>query len=101
GGAGVAVALRMLPVASGTDTNGSLRNPAAFNNVFALRPAYGRVPAEAPDVFNSGMSMVGPLARTVEDLALLLSVLAGYDARAPLSVREDPAQFSKVLKGDV
>ena len=101
GGAGVAVALRMLPVASGTDTNGSLRNPAAFNNLFALRPTYGRVPAEAPDVFNSGMSMVGPLARTVEDLALLLSVQAGYDSRVPLSVRENPAQFAETLKGDV
>ena len=101
GGAGVAVALRMLPVASGTDHTGSLRNPGAFNNVFALRPAYGRVPADAPDVFNSGMSMVGPMARTVTDLALLLSVQAGYDARVPLSIREDPAQFAVPLKGDV
>jgi amidase len=101
GGAAVAVALRMLPVASGTDTNGSLRNPAAFNNLFALRPAYGRVPAEAPDVFNSGMSMVGPMARTVPDLALLLSVQAGYDARMPLSVQQDPAQFAVPLMGEV
>ncbi len=101
GGAGVAVALRMLPVASGTDTNGSLRNPSAFNNVLALRPAYGRVPAEAPDVFNSGMSMVGPMARTVADLALLLSVQAGYDARVPLSVHQDPAQFAMPLRGDI
>ena len=101
GGAGVALALRMLPLASGTDFNGSLRNPAAFNNVFALRPTFGRVPVEALDVFNSGMSMVGPMARTVEDLALLLSVQAGYDPRVPLSVREDPAQFATPLKGDV
>jgi amidase len=101
GGAGVAVALRMLPVASGTDANGSLRNPGAFNNVFALRPAYGRVPAEAPDVFNSGMSMVGPMARTVADLALLLSVQAGYDARVPLSVQQDPALFAVPLSGEV
>ena len=101
GGAAVAVALRMLPVASGTDTNGSLRNPAAFNNVFALRPAYGRVPAEAPDVFNSGMSMVGPMARTVADLALLLSVQAGYDARVPLSIPQSPMPFAVPLKGEV
>jgi Asp-tRNA(Asn)/Glu-tRNA(Gln) amidotransferase A subunit family amidase len=52
GGAGAAVALRMLPVAVGTDHTGSLRNPGAFNNVFALRPAYGRVPVEAADAFN-------------------------------------------------
>ena len=91
----------MLPVASGTDTNGSLRNPAAFNNLFALRPAYGRVPVEAADVFNSGMSMVGPMARTVTDLAQLLSVQSGYDARVPLSVQQDPGQFAVPLKGEV
>ena len=101
GGAGVAVALRMLPVASGTDHTGSLRNPGAFNNVFALRPAYGRVPAEAPDMFNSGMSMIGPMARTVADLAMLLSVQSGYDARVPLSIHEDPAQFAVPLTGAV
>jgi amidase len=101
GGAGAAVALRMLPVASGTDTNGSLRNPSAFNNVFGLRPAYGRAPAETPDVFNSGMSMVGPMARTAADLAQLLSVQSGYDARAPLSIREDPAHFAAPLTGAV
>jgi amidase len=101
GGAGVAVALRMLPVAIGTDHTGSLRNPGAFNNVFSLRPAYGRVPVDPPDVFNSGMSMVGPLARTVTDLALLLSVQAGYDARVPLSIREDPARFVVPLEGNV
>ena len=91
----------MLPVASGTDHTGSLRNPAAFNNVFALRPAYGRVPAEAPDVFNSGMSMIGPMARTVADLAMLLSVQSGYDARVPLSIQEDPAQFAVPSTGAV
>jgi amidase len=101
GGAGVAVALRMLPVAVGTDHTGSLRNPGAFNNVVTLRPAYGRVPAEALDVFNSAMSMTGPLARTVPDLALLLSVQAGYDSRVPLSLRQDPAQFAAPLKGEV
>ena len=101
GGSGVALALRMLPVASGTDHTGSLRNPGAFNNVFSLRPAYGRVPAEAPDVFNSGMSMIGPMARTVEDLALLLSVQSGYDTRVPLSIHEDPVQFTAPLTGQV
>lgn len=101
GGAGAAVALRMLPVAVGTDHTGSLRNPGAFNNVFALRPSYGRVPVEAADIFNSGMSMPGPMARTVTDLALLLSVQAGYDPRVPLSIHEDPAQFAIPLEGQV
>jgi amidase len=101
GGAGAAVALRMLPMAVGTDHTGSLRNPGAFNNLFALRPSYGRVPIEAADAFNSGMSMAGPLARTVPDLALLLSVQAGYDPRVPLSIHEDPAQFAIPLTGEV
>ena len=101
GGAGAAVALRMLPVAVGTDHTGSLRNPGAFNNVFTLRPSYGRVPVEAADIFNSGMSMPGPLARTATDLALLLSVQAGYDPRVPLSIHEDPAQFTVPLRGEV
>ncbi|RYG88522.1 MAG: amidase [Alphaproteobacteria bacterium] len=101
GGAAAAVALRMLPVAVGTDHTGSLRNPGAFNNIFTLRPAYGRVPVETADVFNSGMSIPGPLARTVTDLAMLLSVQAGYDPRVPLSIRENPAQFAVPLNGDV
>jgi amidase len=101
GGAGVALALRMLPVADGTDHGGSLRNPGAFNNVFGFRPSYGRVPAEALDVFNSAMGVGGPMARTVPDLALLLSVQSGYDARVPLSIHQDPTQFAAPLKRDV
>jgi amidase len=101
GGAGAALALRMLPVADGTDHGGSLRNPGAFNNVFGFRTSYGRVPAEAPDAFNSAMGVGGPMARTVTDLARLLSVQAGYDARAPLSIRQDRAQFANPLRGDV
>ncbi len=100
GGAGVAVALHMLPVADGTDHGGSLRNPAAYNNVFGFRPSFGRVPANAADAFYAIMGTPGPLARTVPDLAALLSVQAGYDPRAPLSNRQDPAQFAEPLKRD-
>jgi amidase len=100
GGAAVSLALRMLPVADGTDHGGSLRNPGAYNNVLGLRPSYGRVPSEGIDVFNSTISVVGPMARTVPDLAMLLSVQAGYDARAPLSNRQDPVQFTASLKRD-
>ena len=77
GGAGVAVALRLLPVADGSDHGGSLRNPAAFNNVFGFRTSYGRVPAQGLDVFYAYMGVQGPMARTVPDLAMLLSVQAG------------------------
>ena len=100
GGAGVAVALRMLPVADGSDHGGSLRNPAAFNNVFGFRPSYGRVPAQGLDVFYAAMGVAGPMARTVPDLAMLLSVQAGYDLRMPLSNRQEPAQFTEPLKRD-
>jgi len=100
GGGAVALALRMLPVADGTDHGGSLRNPGAYNNVLGLRTSFGRVPAETPDAFTAGMSVNGPMARTVSDLAMLLSVQAGYDPRAPLSNREDAAQFTQPLQRD-
>jgi amidase len=100
GGAAVALALRMLPVCDGSDFAGSLRNPAAFNNVFGLRPSFGRVPSDSPDLFSASFSVNGPMARAVADLAMLLSVIAGYDPRAPLSIREDPTVFSGPLERD-
>ena len=90
----------MLPVADGSDHGGSLRNPAAWNNVFGFRPSYGRVPAQGLDVFYAYMGVQGPMARTVPDLAMLLSVQAGYDPRLPLSNRQDPAQFAGDLRRD-
>lgn len=87
GGAAVALALRLLPVADGSDFMGSLRNPAAWNHVFGLRPAQGRVPMwPAPEVWVSQLGTEGPMARTVADLARLLQTQAGFDPRAPLSI---------------
>jgi amidase len=87
GGAAVALATRMLAVADGSDFMGSLRNPAAWNNVFGFRPSQGRVPAwPADDVWVAQLSTVGPMGRTVRDVAQLLDVQAGYDARQPLSL---------------
>ena len=87
GGAAVALATRMLPVADGSDFMGSLRNPAAWNNVFGLRPSQGRVPLwPTQDVWVTQLSTEGPMGRTVLDVALLLEVQAGYDARLPLSL---------------
>jgi amidase len=100
GGAAVALALRMLPVCDGSDFAGSLRNPAAFNNVFGFRTSFGRVPSDLPELFSASFSVHGPMARTVPDLAMLLSVIAGYDARAPLSIHEDPAAFAGPLDRD-
>lgn len=90
GGAGAALALHMLPVADGSDHAGSLRNPAAFNNVLGLRPSVGRVPASTDEVFIPSMGVVGPMARKTRDLAALLAVQAGFDPRVPHSL-QDPA----------
>jgi amidase len=90
GGAAVALALRMLPVADGSDYGGSLRNPAGWNNIFSLRPSFGRIPSNTRgDVWLPSMGVSGPMARSIPDLALLLGVQAGYDARSPLSVDAD------------
>ena len=101
GGAAVALALRMLPVADGSDHGGSLRNPAAFNNVLGFRPSFGRVPGDGRDAFLPALSVPGPMARTVPDLAMLLRVMAGHDRRAPLSIREDPATVTAPLERDL
>ena len=94
----MALALRMLPVADGSDFMGSLRNPAAFNNVFGMRPSFGRVPhGPDHDVFFAQFGTEGPMARSVADLAMLLSVQAGFDRRAPLSNPQDPAMFAGSL----
>ncbi len=87
GGAAVALATRMLPVADGSDFMGSLRNPAGWNNVFGLRPSQGRVPQwPVADVWVAQLGTEGPMGRTVEDVARLLDVQAGPDARVPLSL---------------
>ena len=101
GGAAVALALRMLPVADGSDHAGSLRNPAAFNNVLGLRPAYGRVPLGTEEVFIPQMGVAGPMARKTRDLAALLAVQAGYDPRVPFSIRDEPAGFAAPLARDL
>jgi len=101
GGAAVALALRLVPIADGSDMMGSLRNPAAFNNVFGFRPSFGRVPAgPLPEVFLRQLSTDGPMARTVGDLAMLLSTQAGPDPREPLSITEDAARFTEPLARD-
>lgn len=97
GGAAVALALRMLPVADGSDYGGSLRNPAGWNGVFGFRTSIGRVPVDADDVWLPSMGVLGPMARNVDDLAMLLAVQAGYDARAALSLDGTGARFSQPL----
>ncbi|HWX03824.1 amidase [Collimonas sp.] len=101
GGAAVALALKMVPVADGSDMMGSLRNPAAFNNIYGFRPTVGVVPAGPdPELFLGQLATDGAMGRTVTDLAMLLATEAGYDARAPLSIQENPAGFTQSLKRD-
>ena len=88
GGAAAALALRLLPVADGSDYLGSLRNPAAFCNVLGFRPSFGRVPVPG---FVAHPSVVGPMGRTVDDVAALLGVLAGPDDGAPLGLDAPPS----------
>ena len=100
GGAAVALACGMLPIADGSDMGGSLRNPASFCNVVGMRPSPGRVPSWPVGMAWSPLSVDGPLARTVADIALILSAIAGPDARAPLSIAEPASLFARPLQRD-
>ena len=99
GGAAVGLALRLLPVADGSDFMGSLRNPAGWANVFGLRPSQGRVPMwPAQDSWIGQLSTEGPMGRSVRDVAALLQVQAGPDPRVPLSIAAS-ADFTSRLAG--
>src|ERR1700730_7542368 len=101
GGAAVSLALRMLPVADGADYGGRLRTPAGWNNVFGFRTSFGCVPSDSQDGWLPSMGVLGPMARTVPDLAMLLSVQAGYDAHAPLSMDGAGSRFRGRLQRDL
>src|SRR5678809_1209839 len=97
GGAAVALACGLVPVASGSDTGGSLRNPAAFCNVVGFRPSIGRVPNPKAAFAWLTLSTHGCLGRSVADLAFVLSTIAGPDSRAPLSINEPGELFARPL----
>ena len=101
GGAAVALAQRLLPVADGSDFMGSLRNPAGWNHVFGMRPSQGRVPMwPTQDAFIAQLGTEGPMARHVSDMAMLLSTQAGAHPQCPLSLTEDPGVFAGSLDSD-
>ena len=100
GGAAVALACGMLPIADGSDLGGSLRNPGNFNNVVGFRVSPGRVPMWPTDAAWDPFFVQGPLGRTVRDVALLLSAMAGPDARSPISIREPGSRFADALERD-
>jgi amidase len=101
GGAAAALAAGMVPLADGSDMGGSLRNPASFCNVVGLRPSVGRVPAWPTTNAWELTSVSGPMARSVDDLALLLSVMAGPSTRAPMSLETPGSAFAPPLEGDL
>ena len=98
GGAAVALALGMLPIADGSDFGGSLRNPGAWNNVFGFRPSQGRVPTvPTQEPFYTQLATNGPMGNSIADLAAMLTVMAGYDSRAPLSLETEAQPFEAGL----
>ncbi len=100
GGAAAALASGMIPIADGSDLGGSLRNPASFCNVVGLRPSAGRVPTWPTQSAWFSLSVVGPMARTVGDVALMMSAIAGPDRRCPISIEQPPSIFSEPLERD-
>ena len=100
GGAAVALATGMVPLADGSDLGASLRNPGNFNNVVGFRPSPGRAPTWPTKHLWGNLSVEGPMGRTVEDVALLLSVQAGPDDRVPISLSEPGATFRAPLNRD-
>ena len=97
GGAGAALAAGLLPLASGSDLGGSLRNPANFNNIVALRPSVGLVPSAPVALPFLGFTVKGPMARSVADTAFLLSVMAGADPRDPACYPSDPQSVCRTI----
>jgi amidase len=102
GGAAVALACGMVPIADGSDMGGSLRNPASFCNVVGFRPSLGRVPSWPPtQAAWSSLSTEGPMARTVRDVALMLAVISGPDPRSPLAVSVPGEDYFGLLERDL
>ncbi len=97
GGSAAAVAARMAPVAIGTDTGGSIRQPAALTGICGLKPTYGVVSRYGMIAFASSLDQGGPMARSAEDLALLLNAIAGFDARDSTSLERPVEDYARLL----
>jgi aspartyl-tRNA(Asn)/glutamyl-tRNA(Gln) amidotransferase subunit A len=97
GGSAAAVAARLAPGATGTDTGGSIRQPAALSGISGLKPTYGRVSRYGMIAFASSLDQGGPMARSAEDLALLLNAMAGFDARDSTSLEREREDYTRAL----
>ena len=98
GGSAVAVAARMAPAATGTDTGGSIRQPAALTGVCGLKPTYGLVSRYGMVAFASSLDQAGPMARSALDLALLLEAMAGFDPRDSTCLEREKERYSQALE---
>jgi aspartyl-tRNA(Asn)/glutamyl-tRNA(Gln) amidotransferase subunit A len=101
GGSAAAVAARLAPAATGTDTGGSIRQPSALTNLTGLKPSYGRVSRYGMIAFASSLDQGGPMCRTAEDAALLLNVMAGFDPRDSTSVDAPVPDYTQTLNDDI
>jgi aspartyl-tRNA(Asn)/glutamyl-tRNA(Gln) amidotransferase subunit A len=101
GGSAAAVAARIAPAATGTDTGGSIRQPAAFCGVTGFKPSYGQVSRYGMIAFASSLDQGGPITHSAEDAALLLNVIAGFDARDSTSVQRPTTDFVAGLDADI
>ena len=101
GGSAVAVAARLAPAALGSDTGGSIRQPAALTGIVGLKPTYGRVSRYGLLAFASSLDQIGPLTRTAEDAALLLEVIAGADPHDATAAPEPVGRYRDALTGDL
>ena len=101
GGSSSAVAARLCPAATGTDTGGSIRQPAAFTGITGIKPTYGRCSRWGTIAFASSLDQAGPMARDVRDCAILLEAMAGFDARDATSLKLDVPQWEAGLSGNL
>ena len=101
GGSAAAVAARLAPAATGTDTGGSIRQPASLTNLTGLKPSYGRVSRYGMIAFASSLDQGGPMTHTAEDAAILLNVMAGFDPRDSTSVDDPVPDYTKSLNNDI
>ena len=101
GGSAAAVAARLAPIATGTDTGGSIRQPAALCGITGIKPTYGRVSRYGMIAFASSLDQAGPMTRSAEDAAYLLNVMSGFDERDSTSVDRDVPDYTATLNDDI